>query len=193
MLILHTQKEKLLCWIWVARGFKWLLSSIFFHYLKRGVEFHYRGTGLTSHSWRQTHGSQKTECSVQSACPTHWLSYHTPDNKHMQTQGKQECYCLYFEIHIFKMSLAQGQLSSHPRDKSVSSLRWGEVQRQDISCVAMEALQQLPALHIPQCTCAIPTAGQDLPQTYIYTAKYMENPWQNKKKTLTLKKVDNLL
>ncbi len=55
---------------------------------------------------------------------------------------------------------------SYPRDKSVSSLRWGEVQGQDISCVAVETLQQLPALHIPQGTCAITTGGQDLTHTY---------------------------
>lgn len=39
---------------------------------------------LTSHSWCLTHGSQKTECSVQSACPTRWPFYHCPEK---QTYG----------------------------------------------------------------------------------------------------------
>lgn len=72
---------------------------------------------------------------------------------------------------------------AHPRDKSVSSFRWGEVQRQDISCVTMETLQQLPALDIPQGTCAIATAGQELKDTCTQAntpTPHMHNSQQNK-------------
>lgn len=61
--------------------------------------------------------------------------------------------------------------SSHPRDKSVSCLGGGEVQRQDVSCVTVETLEQLAALHIPQSTCAVAAAGQDLPQTHTHVAQ----------------------
>lgn len=40
----------------------------------------FKRVGPTSRSWCQTRGSRKIECSVQSACPTHWPSYHSPDN-----------------------------------------------------------------------------------------------------------------
>lgn len=55
---------------------------------------------------------------------------------------------------------------SHPRDKSVSSLGGGEVQRQDVRGVTVETLQQLAALHIPQSARAVAAGGQDLPQEH---------------------------
>lgn len=43
---------------------------------------HYQKNELTLHSWCRSRGSQKTECSGQSACPTRWPSYHSPDKTH---------------------------------------------------------------------------------------------------------------
>lgn len=64
----------------------WAIRKIFYLFCRQR-------TGLTLHSWCLNRGSQKTECSVQSACPTHWPSYHSPDNthesKHTQTHKKK--------------------------------------------------------------------------------------------------------
>lgn len=46
----------------------------------------FKRVGPTSRSWCQTRGSRKIECSVQSACPTHWPSYHSPDNTNTHIQ-----------------------------------------------------------------------------------------------------------
>lgn len=54
---------------------------------------------------------------------------------------------------------------SHPWHKCVSGLRRGKVQTQHISCVSMETLQHLTALHIPKSTRAVAARRQDLPQT----------------------------
>lgn len=70
--------------------------------------------------------------------------------------------------HVFKQIHRHTLSLSHPGDEGVSSLRWGEVQGQDIGCVTVETLQQLSALHIPQGTCAVTAGGQELTHTHTY-------------------------
>lgn len=55
-------------------------------------------------------------------------------------------------------------LGHYPRYKSIPSLRGRQVQAQHVGPVPVEALQQLPALHIPQRACSVPTGRQDLPR-----------------------------
>lgn len=55
-----------------------------------------------------------------------------------------------------------GGVLTDPWDKGVSSFRWSQIQAEHVGRVPVEALQQLPTLHVPQRTGPIPAGCQDL-------------------------------
>lgn len=106
-ILIHIFDYKTIC------GFQLLsLCSVFFHRLERQMfEFSDWATRLTSHSSRQTRGSQKTECSAQSACPTRWLSYRIPkQTKKIMLQNRRKRIFDHLKMNNGTLSLKRSEI-----------------------------------------------------------------------------------